>query len=78
MTDANRRPLTSRDTKWARVLASRLDKIHLKAQLIEALYGFNDEVGSNTLEVFIHNLRRKLGADTIRTVRGVGYKVVAP
>lgn len=68
-------PLTAKEWALLRVLASRLDKIHLKAQLIEALYGFNDEVGSNTLEVFIHNLRRKLGADSIQTIRGLGYRL---
>jgi len=37
------------------------------------LYGWQDRVESNTLEVLIHNLRKKLGAELIRTVRGVGY-----
>lgn len=34
-----------------------------------------DDLGSNTLEVHIHNLRRKLGKDRIRTVRGIGYRL---
>ena len=37
------------------------------------MYGWQDEVGSNTVEVYIHALRKKLGADVIRNVRGVGY-----
>lgn len=41
--------------------------------LLQSLYGWDDEVDSNTLEVHIHNLRKKLGSKTIRTVRGVGY-----
>jgi len=49
-----------------------------KEQLEERLYGWQDEVMSNAVEVHLHNLRRKLGADWIRNVRGVGYKVVEP
>jgi two-component system, OmpR family, response regulator len=67
--------LTAKEWSLLRVLASRLDRIHLKGALMEALYGFNDEVGSNTVEVFIHNLRRKLGPDSIQTVRGLGYRL---
>jgi len=39
--------------------------------------GWDDDVGSNTVEVYVHHLRRKLGADLIRTVRGVGYVIDA-
>ena len=46
-----------------------------RAQLEERLYGWGEEVGSNVVEVHIHSLRRKLGADLIRNVRGVGYRV---
>ena len=46
-----------------------------KTQLEERLYGWGDEVESNAIEVHVHNLRRKLGADAIRTVRGVGYVI---
>ncbi len=46
-----------------------------RARLEENLYGWNEEVESNAVEVHIHNLRRKLGADLIRTIRGVGYLV---
>jgi two-component system response regulator QseB len=46
-----------------------------KAQLEERLYGWGEEVESNTVEVHVHNLRKKLGADAIRTIRGVGYLV---
>ncbi len=68
-------PLTAKEWALLRVLASRLDRIHSKEALLEALYGFDDEVGSNTLEVFIYHLRRKLGAATIQTVRGLGYRL---
>lgn len=45
------------------------------AQLEEKIYGWGDEVGSNTVEVYIHALRKKLSADFIKNVRGVGYTV---
>ncbi len=46
-----------------------------RARLEERLYGWGEEVESNAVEVHIHNLRKKLGADLIRTIRGVGYLV---
>jgi two-component system response regulator QseB len=46
-----------------------------RAKLEEALYGWNEEVGSNAVEVHIHNLRNKLGSHTILNVRGAGYRV---
>ncbi|TRZ98082.1 MAG: response regulator [Rhodocyclaceae bacterium] len=46
-----------------------------RAQLEEHLYAWGDEIGSNTVEVYIHHLRRKLGADAIRTLRGIGYVI---
>ncbi len=48
-----------------------------RAQIEENLYGWNEEIESNAVEVYIHSLRRKLGSDTIRNVRGVGYMVPA-
>ncbi|MDA8329080.1 MAG: response regulator [Betaproteobacteria bacterium] len=47
------------------------------AELEEKLYGWDREIDSNTVEVYIHHLRKKLGTDFIRNVRGVGYKVAA-
>jgi len=44
-----------------------------KAQLEERIYRWGDEVESNAVEVHVHNLRKKLGSETIRTLRGVGY-----
>ena len=46
--------------------------------LEEKLYSWDNEVASNSVEVLIHRLRKKLGADFIINVRGVGYKVAAP
>jgi two-component system, OmpR family, response regulator QseB len=46
-----------------------------RAQLEERLYGWGEEVASNSVEVHVHNLRRKLGERAIRTVRGAGYVI---
>ncbi len=46
-----------------------------REQLMQSLYGWEEDVDSNTLEVHIHNLRKKLNANFIRTIRGVGYMV---
>ncbi|MBZ0133424.1 MAG: response regulator [Rhodocyclaceae bacterium] len=48
-----------------------------RAQLEERIYGWGEEVASNAVEVYIHSLRHKLGADQIRNLRGVGYMVPA-
>ena len=46
-----------------------------RAQLEERLYGWGEEIASNSVEVHVHNLRKKLGEGVIRTVRGVGYAI---
>ena len=46
-----------------------------RAQLEEKLYGWKDDVNSNAVEVYVHGLRKKLGADLIQNIRGVGYLV---
>lgn len=48
-------------------------KVASRARLEETLYAWNSEVESNTIEVHVHHLRKKLGNNMIRTVRGVGY-----
>ena len=50
-------------------------KVMSRSRLEEGLYAWNDEVESNTVEVHIHHIRKKLGAKLIRTIRGVGYIV---
>ena len=49
-----------------------------RQQLQERLYSWDDDIGSNAVEVHLHHLRRKLGPEWIRNVRGVGYKLVVP
>jgi two-component system response regulator QseB len=56
-------------------LMSQPGAVLSRARLEDSLYGWGDEVGSNAVEVHMHHLRRKLGVDVIRTVRGVGYKL---
>ncbi|QXZ11968.1 response regulator [Pseudomonas sp. AO-1] len=56
-------------------LLARPGKVVTRERLSRALYGWQDRVESNTLEVLIHNLRKKLSSELIRTVRGVGYVV---
>ena len=46
-----------------------------RQQLMQSMYGWHEDVDSNTLEVHIHNLRKKLDAEVIRTIRGVGYMI---
>jgi two-component system OmpR family response regulator len=49
-----------------------------KAQIEDALYAFGSEVESNTVEVYVSRLRRKIGTALVQTVRGVGYRLVIP
>ncbi len=67
--------LTAREFALLEALLERPGAILSKAQLEERLYGWNEEVESNTVEVYVHSLRKKLGADFIRNVRGVGYMI---
>jgi DNA-binding response OmpR family regulator len=69
--------LSGREFALLQALLARPGAVLSRAQLEERLYGWDEEVGSNAVEVHIHNLRRKLGADTIRNVRGVGYTIPA-
>jgi len=70
--------LSAREFALLETLMQRPGAVLSREQLEESIYGWSEEVGSNAIEVHLHNLRRKLGAGTIRNVRGVGYKVVAP
>lgn len=67
--------LSAREFALLEALVDRPGAVLSRAQLEEKLYGWGGEVESNTVEVYIHSLRKKLGADFIKTVRGVGYMV---
>ncbi|WP_313295882.1 response regulator transcription factor [Diaphorobacter sp.] len=68
-------PLTPKEWALLRVMASRPDRNHSRERLQDALYSFDSSTDSNTLEVFISRLRRKLGREHIETVRGTGYRL---
>ena len=70
--------LSAKEFALLETLMQRPGAVLSREQLENAIYGWQQEIGSNAVEVHLHNLRRKLGPDTIRNVRGVGYKVVAP
>jgi two-component system OmpR family response regulator/two-component system response regulator QseB len=65
--------LTPREFDLLHLLLQNADRVLTRRTLEEQLYTWNDAVDSNALEVHIHHLRRKLGNELIRTVRGVGY-----
>tara|TARA_R110000787_G_scaffold227800_2_gene335428 strand:+ start:366 stop:1025 length:660 start_codon:yes stop_codon:yes gene_type:complete len=67
--------LSRREFAVLEVLARRSGNIVSRSQIEDAIYGWQEEVGSNAVEVHIHKLRGKLGAETIETVRGVGYRL---
>jgi DNA-binding response OmpR family regulator len=67
--------LTAREWAVLERLLQRPNAVVPKAQIEEALYSFGAEIESNTIEVHVSNLRRKLGADVIRTRRGLGYQI---
>jgi two-component system response regulator QseB len=66
--------LSRREFTLLQVLMERPGIIHSKAELEAALYGWQEEVESNAVEVHIHNLRSKIGRERIETVRGLGYR----
>jgi len=68
-------PLSPREFTLLQLLMERPGTVLSRAQLEERLYGWGEEVESNAIEVHIHGLRRKLGAQFILTVRGVGYRL---
>lgn len=59
-------------------LARQPGRVFTRDYLEQALYGWSDDVESNALEVHVHHLRRKIGSEMIKTVRGVGYLLVKP
>ena len=65
--------LSAREFALLRTLAENAGRVMTRAQLEAGLYGWGEEPDSNAVEVHIHHLRRKLGAERIRTLRGVGY-----
>jgi two-component system response regulator QseB len=68
-------PVSAREFALLQALLERPGAALSRTQLEERLYGWGREIESNSVEVHIHNLRKKLGEGAIRTVRGVGYSI---
>ncbi len=67
--------LSAREFALLEALLDRPGAVLSRAQLEERIYGWGEEIESNTVEVYVHSLRKKLGAGFIRNVRGVGYMI---
>jgi two-component system, OmpR family, response regulator QseB len=67
--------VSSREFALLKLLLENTGKVVTRSRLEQALYGGEGEIGSNAVEVHVHHLRKKLGSDFIRTLRGVGYLV---
>lgn len=67
--------LTRHEYSVLELFIRRRNQVLTRAQIEESVYGWNEEVASNTVEVYIHGLRRKLGPALIHTIRGVGYQL---
>ena len=69
--------LSAREFALLQTLAEQPTAVFSRTQLEEVLYSWDAEVESNAVEVYIHHLRKKLTADIIKTIRGVGYTLGA-
>lgn len=67
--------LTVKEFRVLEVLLQRAGRIVPRQQLEAEVYGWNENVGSNAIEVHIHHLRRKIAPGIVETVRGVGYQI---
>jgi two-component system response regulator QseB len=67
--------LSAKEFAVLEALMQRPGTVLSREKLEEAVYGWNDEIGSNAIEVHLHHLRKKLGPGSIKNIRGVGYKV---
>ena len=70
--------LSAKEFSVLELLVQNAGRVLTRAQLEQSIYGWGDSADSNTIEVFIHHLRKKLGSDFIRTLRGIGYSVERP
>lgn len=67
--------LSPKELGILQILVENSGKIVPRDRLMMSSYGWHDDVGSNVLEVHIHHLRRKLGLDSLKAVRGLGYRL---
>lgn len=66
--------LTAQEFRLLNLFLHRVGRIVTQAELLDHLYGLDEERHSNTIEVYVGRLRRKIGRDAIRTLRGLGYR----
>lgn len=76
--EGERAQLSAREFALLHALLERPGAILSREQLENRIYGWGEEVSSNAVDVLIHGMRRKLGPDAIRNVRGLGWRVAAP
>lgn len=70
--------LSAKEFAVLEMLVQNAGRVLTRTQLEQSVYGWGDNADSNTIEVFIHHLRKKLGSDFIQTLRGIGYTVGRP
>jgi DNA-binding response OmpR family regulator len=75
LVEGERAQLSAREFALLHALLERPGAILSREQLENRIYGWGEEVSSNAVDVLIHGMRRKLGPDTIRNVRGLGWRV---
>ena len=75
--DGNPIKLTSHEFRLIQYLMLHMDKVISRTELVEHLYDQDFDRDSNTIEVFVGRLRKKMGIDLIETVRGLGYRIVS-
>ena len=75
--DGNPIRLTSHEFRLIQYLMLHMDKVISRTELVEHLYDQDFDRDSNTIEVFVGRLRKKMGIDFIETVRGLGYRVAS-
>ena len=69
--------LTAREIAILEILLRNSGRFVSRARLEEGIYAWGDEVGSNTVEVYVSRLRKRFGSELIQTMRGVGYRIAA-
>lgn len=69
--------LSAREFSLLEALLENNGRVLARSQLERLIYGWNEEPESNAVEVHVHHLRKKLGSELIRTVRGIGYTIGA-
>ncbi len=69
--------LSSREFSLLEMLLSHAGQVLSREQILSGVWGYDYDPGSNVVEVYVRNLRRKLGDDLIETVRGMGYRLQA-